>query len=428
MAERLAYHTPSTVGSSANQNSFFQLGVIILSGGAAFYAFATLSALQETIKIALNLSDRQISLLQGPALYLPPLVIGIPLGLVIDRFSRTRLLSLFTALEVVGTVTTALASNFVTVLLARALIGSMQAANAMNASALLAERVAPNQRGRTLMALGVLQIASVSAAFALGGELAAYFAHTSNGWRWSMLGLTAPLVLVFFLTVWLREPPRLNDTARIPGWRETSAAIWHYRAKLVTLSFGLVIVSVGYTAALVWTTPILARRFNLSSGRIGTLMGMVLLISGLLGFLLGGTLADLCQRTGGPRRLISLMMVLALMQIPSGFYGVMPTVPLLILMLLVLCLTCHMKSIVCTTVTTLVVPEELLGVSFGVINAISAIFSSAAPVAVSVLADRIGGVEGIRQGLTSVCVITSLVGAATFAVGRRYFPGIGKDN
>jgi MFS family permease len=428
MVERLACHAPSTAKSPANQISFFQLSVVILTGGAAYYSFSTLGPLQEMIRVALNLTDRQIALLQGPALYLPPMLVGIPLGLLIDRFSRTRLLTIFTALEIVGTVVTALASNFAVLLLARALIGSMQTANSMNASALIAERVSPSRRGRTFMILAVLQIASTSAAFTLGGELAAYFDHTLNGWRWSMLGLTIPLTLVFLLTLCIRDLPRASSIPRILGWRATSAALWHYRTKLATLSFGYFIVAVGYTAALVWTAPILARYFKLAPDRIGSLMGIVLLISGLLGPLLGGTLADLCQRTGGPRRLISLMMILSLVQVPSGFYGVMPNVPLLALLLFVLCSLCYVKGIICTTVASLIVPEELLGVTFGALNVLSAILSSTAPVAVSVLAERIGGIPGIREGLTSVCVITSLVGVAIFAVGRRYFPGLEKES
>jgi MFS family permease len=422
MVERLVCDAPSSVEPSDSQISLFQLTVIVITGGAAAYAFSALSPLQESIRAALNLTDRQIALLQGPALYLPPMLIGIPLGLLIDNFSRTRLLAIFTALEIAGTVSTAFASNFTAVLLARALVGSMQTANAMNSSALIAEWVTPTRRGRTLMMLGVLQIAGVSAAFALGGELVTYFSHTANGWRWSMLALTVPLLLVFVSTLCIRELPRASGNRPVLSWRATCQALWHYRIKLLPLSFGYVIVAVGYTAALVWTTPILARHFKFSPDRIGTLMGIVLFISGLLGPLFGGVFADWCQRKGGPRRLVSLLMILSLVQAPTGFYGVMPNVYLLTLLLLVLCTLCHMKGIICTTTTSLVVPEELLGVSFGALNAISALLSSGAPVAVSVLADRIGGVTGIMEGLTSVCVLTSLMGAAIFWAGKRYFP------
>jgi hypothetical protein len=81
-----------------------------------------------------------------------------------------------------------------------------------------------------------------------------------------------------------------------------------------------------------------------------------------------------------------------------------------------------MKGVVCTTATTVAIPEELLGLSFGVMSAMSAVFVSVSPVAVSLLAGRIGGPASLGQSLTAVCVVTSLLGAATFAVGRRYFP------
>jgi hypothetical protein len=47
---------------------------------------------------------------------------------------------------------------------------------------------------------------------------------------------------------------------------------------------------------------------------------------------------------------------------------------------------------------------------------------SVSPVAVSLLAGRIGVGGGMGQALTAVCVVTSLLAATTFAVGRRYFP------
>jgi len=423
MSQPIPLVAPSAVGRSAIRNRFFQLTAIILAGGAANFALFAVGPLQETIRIALGLTDNQIALLQGPALYLPPLLVGFPLGLLIDRFPRARLLALFTALEVVGTVLTALAPSFTVILLARGLIGSMQCATAMNASAIIVEWVQPHRRGRALMLLGVAQIASVSTVFALGGELLVLFDAGPSTWRWAMLGLAAPLGLIFLLTLWVREPPRRADAPCALAWRAAVAALWRYRTMLVPLSFGQVIVTLGYTAATVWSQPIFARQFNLSPNRIGAIMGIVLLVSGLLGNFLGGILVDLCQRAGGPRRAVSLLIVLALAQVPAGIFGVMPSVPLVSLLLIALCTIGNMKGVICTTTMSSVVPEELLGSSFGALIAISSVFSSFAPLAVSTLAGRIGGIQGIGQALTIVCIITSLAGAATFASGRRYFPG-----
>jgi MFS family permease len=418
---------PTYSAPAAGKHILFQLAAIIIAGAAANYASATVGPLQETMRIALGLSDNQVAILQGPALYLPSIAVGIPLGFLIDRLSRARLLVIFTAIEVLGSVLTALAPTFAVLLLARALVGSMQAANSMNASALVAEFVSPTQRGRTLMILGIAQVAAMSAAFALGGKLVALYGAEHSSWRWTMLWLTVPLVMTLVLTFWVREAQRTDGGRREVAWRAAFAALWRYRAMLLPLSFGQVIVIMGYTAALVWSAPLLARDFHLPPDQIGALVGLVLLVSGLLGPLLGGILVDLCQRSGGARRTVSLMIALALLQVPVGFYALMPTVSWFIMLLGTLCTISSMKGIVCTTAITVAIPAEFLGLSFGVVGAISAVFVSVSPVAVSLLAGRIGVGGGMGQALTAVCVVTSLLAATTFAVGRRYFPAAGKQ-
>jgi MFS family permease len=413
---------PATFAPAAVKRDFFQLAAIIVAGAAANYATATVGPLQETMQAALGLTDNQIAVLQGPALYLPSIAVGIPLGFLIDRFSRARLLAIFTALEVLGSVLTALAPTFAVLLLARALIGSMQSANSMNASALVAEFVSPTKRGRTLMILGVVQMAGISVAFALGGQLLTFFGAAHNGWRWSMMWLTVPVVLTLALTFWVREPRRLGRARSTVTAGAACVGLWRYRAMLLPLSIGQMIVIMGYMGALVWSGPLLARNFHLSPDRIGAIMGLVLLTSGLLGPLVGGVLVDLCHRTGGLRRTVSMMIVLALLQIPLGFYALMPTVTLFSLLLGALCTICSMKGIVCTTATTVVIPEELLGLALGVLSAISAVFVSLSPVAVSLLAERIGGSASIGPALTVVCIVSSLAAAGTFALGRPHFP------
>jgi len=178
----------------------------------------------------------------------------------------------------------------------------------------------------------------------------------------------------------------------------------------------------GYMASLVWAAPILAHNFNLPPDRVGAIMGLVLLVSGVLGALLGGVLSDLCQRTGGPRRTISLMIGLALLQVPAGFFGVMPSVLLVSVLLAMLCTISYMKGVICAALSTVVIPNELRGLCFGVQNAIGSALVSVSPVLVSLLAGRIGGPASIGGSLTVVCVGTSLLGAATFAFGRGYFP------
>src|SRR5262245_38698972 len=76
-----------------------QLSLLTLAALAGSYARITLGPLQETMRLALGLSDNHMAVLQGPALALPMVIAAIPLGLLIDRYSRVRLLFVLTALS-----------------------------------------------------------------------------------------------------------------------------------------------------------------------------------------------------------------------------------------------------------------------------------------------------------------------------------------
>src|ERR1700729_3754127 len=91
----------------------WQMVLLVVAVSAASYAATAMNPLQETMRIALALTDKQMALLQGPAVALPMAAAAVPLGLLIDRYSRVRLLLALTAADLFGGVLTALASNFV---------------------------------------------------------------------------------------------------------------------------------------------------------------------------------------------------------------------------------------------------------------------------------------------------------------------------
>ncbi len=407
----------------ARRSRIFSLLVITTAGSAAVYATFLLSPLQETIRLALKLTDNQMALLQGPALYLPSAVAAAPLGLLLDRFSRSKLLFAFTLLEIIGSLLTAAAPSFRVLCLARVLIGLMMCATAMDVFALMAGYVEPQQRGRLIMIAGIAQFAATSLAFALGGQLVAILGSGPTGWRQAMLWLTVPLVFVCILCLFVHEPPRPDRRTRQTTGPSALRGIWHYRQVMLPIAFGPVFVGMGYTAALVWATPILSRHFGLLPDRSGAIVATVLLASGTLGPLLGGCLADLCQSKGGPRRTVSLLVTLALLQIPAGLFGIMPSVLWTSMLLGALSTICYMKGIIGVTLSTVVIPDELRGLALGISSAVGAVFASASPLIVSLLASHTGGANRIGAALSVVCIATSLSGAVVFALGRSYFPG-----
>jgi MFS family permease len=398
-----------------------QLLLLTIAAWAGAYARTAVGPLQETIRIALGLSDNQVALLQGPALSVPLVISAIPLGVLIDRCSRVRLLFVFTTLNVLGSLLTAWASSFVLLFAARCLIGLTALAVNPVALSLIADLYGPAQRGRATMVMAVGQFAGMSAAFALGGELLAMSRSGPDGWRWAMFWLTGPILPAVVLTLPMREPPRTGLVSENPSAREAWPHLWRHRAVITPVLAGIVMAEIAIGAVLVWAAPALARSFALPPNRIGTIMATGLMVSGILGPMAGGTLADLCQRAGGPRRTMSVLSGLAILSIPAGLFAVMPGVASASALLVVFMMIVGAIAVMGTVLFTIVVPNELRGLCMAMLAAACVLVVGLAPMVVSLLSGAIGGPTMIGKALALVGVTTSGLAAVTFALGRRDF-------
>jgi len=415
---------PNSSGSPAvYAGRGFQLLLLAVATAAGGYVRTTVGPLQEAMRIALALSDNQMALLQGPALGVPVVIAAIPLGLIIDRYSRVRLLFILTVLNVVGSLFTALASSFTLLIAARCIAGLAGFTTVPIVLSLLADLYAPAQRGRVTMVVSVGQVAGVSAAFAFGGALLTMSGSGPDAWRWAMFGLTAPLVPAMLLMLTMREPPRTGVVIENPSAREAFAELWRYRAVIGPLLIGIVLVEIAVGAVMNWSAPTLSRSFALPSDRIGTIMAMGLMVSGILGPIAGGLLADFCQRAGGPRRTIAVMSAMALLSAPASLFAVMPGVASASILLVMVMTVMLAIAVMGMTLFTLVIPNELRGLCMAVLVGANILFAvGVAPVTVSLLSGALGGPAMIGKALTLVCVTTSLLAAATFAFGSRYLP------
>lgn len=369
-----------------------------------------------------------MSLLQGPALALPLVLAAVPLGLCVDRYSRVRLLLLATLLSAIGTVCTALASSFGLLLIARTLVGLAAPATAIAAYSLLADLYSSAQRGRATTVVMLGQVGGSSLAFALGGEVLSRFSDASSGWRWTMIYMAALLVPIIALTFSLREPTRVDQINSKPRARDIWPQLRPYRSFIITLVAGMAMVNLADGAALVWAAPTLSRNFGLHSDRIGTVMALALLVGGILGPMAGGILADTCQRSGGPRRTMTALSVLALLGAPAGCFAAFPEVVTAGLLLALFLLIGSAISVMVTALSVVVIPNELRGLCMSVEFAAGALFGlGLAPMTVSLLSGAIGGPAAIGKALSIVCAVTGLAGAALFAHSRALPGRVGSD-
>jgi predicted MFS family arabinose efflux permease len=400
------------------------LSVAMAAGG---YVRTAISPLQETMRVALSMSDNQMALLQGPLIGIPVVLASVPLGLLIDRYSRARLLFTLILLSFLGSLLTALAPSFMLLFVARGISGLVGLSTIPVSYSLLADLYPPSLRGRATTVICVGQLAGISSAFALGGALLTMKGHATEGWRWAMLWMSAPLGASVLLMFVLREPSRTGTAMCRPTARRVWEVVKHHRAVVVPLAVGAILVETAVGSILIWAAPMLARSFSLSPDRIGTVMALTALIGGTMGPIVGGALADLCQRTGGPRRTVIVLSALALLSAPTDLYALVSTRLSVSAMLVAGMILMQMIFVIAITLFTIVIPDEVRGLCTSMFVAINLLFVFAvAPVMVSVLSGALGGPMMIGQALTIICLSSSLLAASIFTIGSRNLDRIGK--
>jgi hypothetical protein len=138
---------------------------------------------------------------------------------------------------------------------------------------------------------------------------------------------------------------------------------------------------------------------------------------------LGGTLADLCQRGGGPRRTVAVLSLLSLCSLPFTVFTWAPGLFASTALLLIFITIANSLSVMGTTVFIVAIPNEIRGLSMAVLTAACVVVGTGfAPMMVSLLAERLGGPATVGQALALVCVATSAIAAAAFLFGRGAVP------
>jgi MFS family permease len=419
--QALAPRLSATDSASQPVGRGLQLLLLALAISAAVYAKAALGPLQESMRAALALSDNQMALLQGPALVFSMALVAVPLGLIIDRYSRVRLLFGLVVLLLVGSVWTALSSSYASLFAARAVVGLGALSIQPVILSLIADLYPADQRGRASMITLVGQYAGWSAVFGIGGELIYRFGADGEGWRWAILWLTVPLLVPVILAMFaLREPTRNERLVTNPSAKESFIELWRYRPLVVTLLLGIFLKLIALHSILMWAAPVLARGFSLSPDKVGAIIALVMPIGGIAGSLVGGSLADLCQRTGGPRMTLASVSAIVLIGAPLCVFPIVPSLSLACVLLALAIALFTAVAHMATALAIVVIPNELRGLYFGMVAITGTLGLGSAPLIVSMLSAPLGGGAMIGKSLMCVGIAASIGCAIVYAVGRMY--------
>lgn len=244
------------------------------------------------IKAELGLSDTQLGLMGGLAFALFYTFLGIPVAMLADRASRTRIMTIALVLWSAMTACCGLAQNFLQLFVARLGVGIGEAGGVAPAYSLVSDYFPSDQRAR---ALGVysfgIPIGSALGIFA-GGVIASLV-----DWRTAFfaVGLAGLLIAPLFKLL-VREPARGRYDP--PGATGAPASLGDVLRVLLGkrsfwgISLGASASSMMGYGLFFWLPSFFVRSFEITLLNASLVYGAILLVGGIAGTWLGGALAD----------------------------------------------------------------------------------------------------------------------------------------
>jgi MFS family permease len=399
----------------------------VLSGQAARYA---VSPLQELLKADLRLDDNHVALLQGMSIALPTALMSIPLGRLVDRANRQRLLVVLALVCAAGSLLTAIAQDFSIAFLARMLVGAAVIGAQPAALSLVADLTEPSARGRMITVVSIGQAVGASLGYALAAPMlrwlpsvlqAAGLPEPGAPWRLVVAAFAAAVLAATVPLLMMREPARRESgPAGGASLRTALRELASYRGFLLPLAGGMVTVGMADAAAAIWAVPVLARGFHQKPEDFGAWLGLVNLGASIAGAVLGGWMADWGQRRGGRAGALLGAAIGAALSIPAAFFPVMPDVTSFAVAM-GLFLTCGAwVNIAATSSVMVILPNELRGTFICLlVAAIGMTAYGIAPLLVSFGAQAFDRDADIAASLAVVGVATSVLGALSFVAALR---------
>jgi MFS transporter, Spinster family, sphingosine-1-phosphate transporter len=257
-------------------------------------------------------SDAQVGL-TGSAFLLVYTVAALPMGLLADRVSRTRIIAIGVILWSLATWYTAIAHTFFEIFAGRAVLGIGEASYVPAGTALLAAYFAPGERARVLSRWGASTLVGTAAGFLIGGIVA-----QALGWRWCFV-IAGPPGLFLAWLAWQQPDRRYYDRAdrdtsqaaistkqNISMWQQARMVLSSPTVRIATIiqALGLFVV----TPSIIFVPIYLREHHHLSILQTSLLTGGILIPGGIAGTLLGGVIADRLQQkfVGGRMVVVAL--------------------------------------------------------------------------------------------------------------------------
>ena len=313
--------------SGETERGWYVVAVLILAYTLSYVDRTLLTLLVKPIRASLHISDLQLSLLSGLAFALFYTSLGMPIGRLVDLYSRRRIITAGIAIWSLMTALCGVSRNFTQLFLARTGVGVGEAALSPAAFSLLGDVFEPAALPRALSIYSASIYAGSGLALIGGGALVGLMpavrlpgVGVREPWQALFVAVGLPGLLVAALTLTLHEPQRRHMSQ---GLRAGSVAegLRFVRTRAGAYGFligGYAAASLLWNGAMAWLPSLFVRTHGWTVPHVGLVIGLALLFFGTSGITLGGALASRWRLAGETAAGLKIGIVSAALLLPCG--------------------------------------------------------------------------------------------------------------
>ena len=418
--------------------SWYVVALLVISYASGVVDRIVIGLLVKPIKEDLNLSDTEIGIIQGLAFALFYSLFTLPIGFLVDRWSRKTVVWGGSFIWSCGTIAGGLSNSFWSLFASRVVMGAGEATITPGSSSLIADYFPPKDRPRAYGVFAMGGSIGIGIAYLLGG-VAIGFADTVRSWMPSLLGGFADWHIVFFIVgvpgvllailmaLTIREPerrggyvPQGTKISLVPLWRELSTN----RIALMAVMMGTIMNVMIVNAQLAWFPTLFVRVHEWEPTRIAMALALVGVPFGIISAITAGwSLTWLAKRgrTDGP--ILVMMLQCAAWAVFGTAKCLVPTPELALIGHVCTSLFATWAITAALTALNQVTPNQLRGQVVAVYTLLTGLVGIAVGSgAVGLLSDYVFNYQtGIAPALALVCLTGGLAGIAMLAYGRNSY-------
>lgn len=325
------------VNTESGLYRWYVVTLLLLVFILAYFDRFILSLLVDPIKASLGLNDFQIGLLLGPAFSLFHVLVGIPLGLLGDRWSRKWLLIIGIVVWCTMTTMSGFAVAFLPLLLFRLGLGLGEAVVSPCSVSIISDYFSRKDRSRAISVYMAGPYLGAGLAFLVGGHLVAWLHDFGplhilgmgpfEPWQAAFLLVGAPGILFVLLMLTVREPQRTEKVSANASDEAKVSAIKYMMARW--RGFGALFVGSTCNFAMstlaFWNVPLFSRVYGWDVVSVGTVTGLFYFTAGPIGTAVALWATKFFDKGREDAAMRTLILGLCITIPMSALYPIMPT-------------------------------------------------------------------------------------------------------